>query len=40
MGDVDIKCKTGLAKKAFIDTRNVSCAKEIGLGIRKRSLKY
>lgn len=36
--DMDIKCRTGQANKAFMDMRNVLCARKIGMGIRKRLL--
>ena len=37
--DRDIRCRIGQAKQAFMDMRNLLCAKIIGLGVRKRLLK-
>lgn len=34
--DMDIKCKIGQVKKAFMDMRNGMRAGKIGLGSRKR----
>ena len=37
--DMDIRCRIGQAKQAFIDMKNVLCARSLGLGVRKRLLK-
>ena len=37
--DRDIGCRIGQAKQAFMDMRNLLCAKNIGLGVRKRLVK-
>ena len=36
---MDIKYRIGLAKKVFMDMKNVFCARKIGIGLRKRLLK-
>ena len=35
----DIRCRIGQAKQAFMDMRNLLCAKAIGFGVRKCLLK-
>ena len=36
--DSDIRCRIGQAKQEFMDMRNLLCAGNIGLGVRKRLL--
>jgi len=37
--DMDIRCRIEQAKQAFMDMKNVLCARSLGLGVRKRLLK-
>jgi len=36
---MDIRCRIEQAKQAFMDMKNVLCARSLGLGVRKRLLK-
>ena len=37
--EIDIKYRIGLAKKVFMDMKNVFCVRKIGIGLRKILLK-
>ena len=37
--DMDIRCRIGQAKQAFMDMKNLLCARSLGLRVRKRLLK-
>jgi len=37
--DMDIRCRIGQAKQAFMDMKNLLCARSLRLGVRKRFLK-